>query len=585
MLATPNRRLVLRQLGAGVALMVCLAAATADMRAAPEPATGRAAKQTVTAREYMVAAAHPLAAQAGEEILERGGNAIDAMVAVQFMLNLVEPQSSGIGGGAFLLYWDADAERLHTFDGRETAPLDADPGYFLGSDGEPLPFWEALVGGRSVGVPGTLLLLETVHRRFGSMDWGELIEPTVQLARRGFEISPRLEQSIASAREHDLGRFDATKAHFFDDEGNPKKAGTVLRNPEFADTLEQIARHGSRVFYEGDLAREIVRTVRESPNPGLMTLDDLRRYSVKERDSVCLPYRAFRVCGMGPPTSGGLTVGQILGILSHFDMAGLPRAAAVHLYLEAAKLAYADRGRYMADSDFVDVPVRGLLDPGYLDSRSALVDDARAMEEAPPGEPPGSGTASRTGYRQPEPAGTSHFVIRDAQGNALSITTTIETGFGSRLMVGGFLLNNELTDFSFRPEIDGDPVANRVEGGKRPRSSMAPTIVFHDSRPYLLLGSPGGSRIINYVAKSLIAVLDWEIDLQEALDMCHFANRNGATELEQDCDTNDLRPALEARGHRIEDREMNSGTHAILIHDGVLHGAADSRREGVALGR
>ena len=585
MLATPNRRLVFKQLGAGVALMACLAAATADMRAAPEPATGRATKQTVTAREYMAAAAHPLAAQAGEEILERGGNAIDAMVAVQFMLNLVEPQSSGIGGGAFLLYWDADAERLHAFDGRETAPLDAGPDYFLGSDGEPLPFWEALVGGRSVGVPGTLLLLETVHRRFGSMDWGELIEPTVQLARRGFEISPRLEQSIASEREHDLDRFDAAKAYFFDDEGNPRKAGTVLRNPEFADTLEQIARHGSRVFYEGDLAREIVRTVRESPNPGLMTLDDLRRYSVNERDSVCLPYRAFRVCGMGPPTSGGLTVGQILGILSHFDMAGLPRAEAVHLYLEAAKLAYADRGRYMADSDFVDVPARGLLDPEYLESRSALVDEARAMEEAQPGEPPGSRAASRTGYRQPEPAGTSHFVIRDAQGNALSMTTTIETGFGSRLMVGGFLLNNELTDFSFRPEIDGDPVANRVEGGKRPRSSMAPTIVFHDSRPYLLLGSPGGSRIINYVAKSLVAVLDWEIDLQEALDMCHFANRNGATELEQDCDANDLRPALEARGHRMEDREMNSGIHAILIHDGVLHGAADSRREGVVLGR
>lgn len=561
------------------------AGAAADTRAAPEPATGTGTKQSVTAREFMIAAAHPRAARVGYEVLERGGHAVDAMVAVQLMLNLVEPQSSGIGGGAFLLYWDAGERRLYTFDGRETAPLAAGPDYFLDADGEPLPFWEALVGGRSVGVPGTLKLLETVHARFGRRPWADLVRPARDLARRGFEVSPRLAKSIAAAQERELDRFEATRSYFFEPDGTPRQAGTLLRNPDFADTLTRIARDGSRPFYDGDLARRIVETVRQAANPGLMTLRDLERYAVVERDPVCVPYRGFEVCGMGPPTSGGLTVGQILGMLSHHELGERPRVEDIHLYLESAKLAYADRARYMADSDFVPVPVDGLLDPEYLGQRAGLIDPDRAMGEARPGAPPGYLQVRYADMAQTEPAGTSHFVIRDADGNAVSMTSSIETGFGSRLMVGGFLLNNELTDFSFSPRVDGKPVANRVQGGKRPRSSMAPTIVLEDASPHLLIGSPGGSRIINYVAGSLVAILDWGLEPQAALNLGHFVNRNGATELERDTGAEAWREPLRTLGHDIELAVHNSGLHAIRIRDGVLTGAADPRREGMVLGR
>ncbi|HSH40787.1 MAG TPA: gamma-glutamyltransferase [Arenicellales bacterium] len=561
------------------------AAAAEDPRAAPEPATGFQAKGDATASEFMVVAAHPRAARVGYDVLERGGNAVDAMVAVQFMLNLVEPQSSGIGGGAFLLYWDAGEQRLYTFDGRETAPLAAGPGHFLDSEGEPLPFWEALVGGRSVGVPGTLKLLETVHRRFGREPWAELVRPARDLASRGFRISPRLAQSIAAAQEYGLDRFQTAREYFFEPDGSPKKAGTVLRNPVFADTLAEIARRGSRSFYEGELARRIVRAVREAPDPGPMSMRDLRSYQVVERAPVCLPYRGFEVCGMGPPSSGGLTVGQILGLLSQFDLGDTPGLEAVHLFLESARLAYADRGRYMADSDFVPVPARGLLDPDYLEQRAGLIDAQRAMGRAEPGRPPGVPRARWSDPLQKDRAGTSHFVIRDADGNAVSMTTSIEMGFGSRVMVGGFLLNNELTDFSFLPRRDGRPVANRVQGGKRPRSSMSPTIVFQNREPFLLIGSPGGSRIINYVAQSLVAILDWGLAPQPALELGHFANRNGATELEQGTGAEAYLDGLRALGHDVELTEHNSGLHAIMIRDGKMIGAADPRREGVALGR
>lgn len=541
-------------------------------------------REDVTAERFMVAAAHPQAAQAGYEVLERGGHAVDAMVAVQLMLNLVEPQSSGIGGGAFLLYWDAEDERLYTFDGRETAPAAAGPDYFLDEAGEPLPFWEALVGGRSVGVPGTLKLLEHVHREHGSLPWADLVRPAAELARRGFEISPRLAESIAAAQEHELDRYETTREYFFEPNGSPKPAGSTLKNPALADTLDLIAQQGSRPFYEGELAERIVETVRGPRPAGLMTLEDLKQYQVKAREPVCVPYRDYRVCGMGPPTSGGLTVGQILGMLERFNMADMPREQAIHVYLESAKLAYADRARYMADSDFVDVPVEGLIDPDYLASRSELIDPDQAMSEARAGSPPGTSRLAWADQRQPEPAGTSHFTIQDAQGNAISMTTTIETGFGSRLMVDGFLLNNELTDFSFRPEVDGEPVANRVQGGKRPRSSMSPTIVFRDDDPYLLIGSPGGSRIINYVAKTLVALLDWELQPQAALSLGHFVNRNGITELEDGTAVTAYEEPLRELGHEITTRVQNSGLHAIRIQDGRLTGAADPRREGEALG-
>jgi len=542
------------------------------------------ARQDVTAERFMASAAHPRAAEAGYQVLQRGGNAVDAMVAVQLMLNLVEPQSSGIGGGAFVLYWDAGDERLYTFDGRETAPAAAGPDYFLDAAGEPLPFWEALVGGRSVGVPGTLKLLEYVHREHGSVPWAELVRPAADLAREGFEISPRLADSIAAAREYQLDRYPTTREYFFESDGNPRPAGSTLKNPELADTLSLIARQGSRPFYEGELAERIVATVRGADPAGLMSLEDLKRYEVKVRDPVCVPYREYRVCGMGPPTSGGLTVGQILGMLERFDMADMPREQAMHVYLEGAKLAYADRALYMADSDFVEVPVAGLIDPDYLARRSAQIDPGQAMGEAEPGSPPGTSRLAWAGQRQPEPGGTSHFVIRDAQGNAVSMTTSIEMGFGSRLMAGGFLLNNELTDFSFRPDLEGRPVANRVQGGKRPRSSMSPTIVFKDEKPYLLIGSPGGSRIINYVANALVAILDWDLAPQAALELGHFVNRNGVSELEEGKAVTAYQEPLRELGHDIETREHNSGLHAILIQPGKLRGAADPRREGVALG-
>jgi gamma-glutamyltranspeptidase / glutathione hydrolase len=576
------------RIGIGSLLLCLLAAwhgaAAADTRPAPEPASGTDAKESVTAREFMVVAAHPRATRTGYDVLAAGGNAIDAMVAVQFMLNLVEPQSSGIGGGAFLLYWDAGERRLYTFDGRETAPLAARPDYFLDADGEPMPFWEAVVGGRSVGVPGTLKLMETVHGRFGRLPWADLVRPARDLARQGFEISPRLAQSIAAAKNYDLDRFEAARAYFFEADGSPKPAGSLLRNPELADTLTLIGREGSRPFYEGELADRIVETVRTAANPGEMTRRDLERYQVKQREPVCMPYRRFEVCGMGPPTSGGLTVAQILGLLSHFDLAARTPVERTHLFLESARLAYADRDRYMADSDFVPVPARGLLDPEYLERRSALIDPGWSMGEALPGEPPGR-LGRWAAPRHPERAGTSHFVIQDAEGNAVSMTSSIEMGFGSRLMVGGFLLNNELTDFSFRPRVNGRPVANRVQGGKRPRSSMAPTIVFRNAQPYLLIGSPGGSRIINYVAGSLVAILDRELEPQAAFELGHAVNRNGVTELEEGTGAESFLKPLGSLGHEVRLTTLNSGLHAILIRNGALTGAADPRREGVALGR
>jgi gamma-glutamyltranspeptidase/glutathione hydrolase len=548
---------------------------------APLPA---GAREPVVAQEFMVVAAHPLAAEAGRAVLEKGGHAVDAAVAVQFVPNLVEPQSSGIGGGAFALVWSAEDGALTTLDGRETAPAAAGPDDFLKPDGTPMGFWEAVIGGRSVGVPGTLALLAEMHARWGRLPWAELVTPAIRLAREGFEVSPRLAESIAKAR--DLDRFAPTRALFSEPDGTPKRAGTRFRNPEFADTLESIAAEGPEPFDRGELARRIVETVRNAPvNPGVMTGEDLAAYRVVERDPVCVGYRVWTVCGMGPPSSGGLAVGQILGILDHVDLAALGHTAnGVHAFLEASKLAYADRDLYVADPDFVSVPADGMLDPVYLTVRAQLLRLDRAMEKAEPGNPPRSPRFAPDGSA--EAPGTSHFSIVDADGDIVSMTTTIETGFGSRLSVGGFLLDNELTDFSFVPDKDGLPVANRVEGGKRPRSSMAPTIVFGpDGAPVLVTGSPGGSRIIGYVANSIVAVLDWGMDVQQAVAMGHFVNRNGPTDPEEGTEAEAFAPVLEARGHEVNVREPESGLHAIHFRDGRIEGGADPRREGVALGR
>lgn len=539
---------------------------------------------SVVGTKHMITTANPYATEAGLAVLEAGGTAMDAAVAAQFMLNLVEPESSGIGGGAFLLYWDGEQQKLLTYDGREKAPSSATGEYFFDEAGEPMKWTAARPGGLSVGVPGTLKLLETAHQAHGTEDWWKLLAPAIKLAKEGFPINKKLADSIANAAESGLTLFDSTKNYFFNEDGSPKTEGTTLTNPEFAQTLTLISGFGSNIFYSGPIASSIVNAVKTETNPGQLTMADLASYKVIQREPVCMPYRAYEVCGMGPPTSGGLTMGQMLGILSEYDLPAMgPSVESWHHYIEAAKLAYADRGLYMADSDFVNMP-EGLLNEDYLSDRALLINPDAAMEKADPGSPPWDEATLYSPDLQPDAPGTSHFSIADQYGNRLSMTTTIESGFGSRVMTRGFLLNNELTDFSFRPEIDGKYVANRVEANKRPRSSMSPTIVFKDGEPVLLTGSPGGSRIINYVTQSVIAILDWKMDPQDALAMPHVVNRNGKTDIEEGTDAEALIPGLEALGHEVNVRDLNSGLHAILIDNNHLYGAADPRRAGVALG-
>ena len=538
-------------------------------------------------KTFMVAAANPHAVEAGIEILEAGGSAVDAAVAVQMVLGLVEPQSSGIGGGAFMLYFDAASRKVKSFDGRETAPAAATPELFLDTAGNRMKFWDAVVGGRSVGVPGVPRMLEMAHRRHGKLPWARLFEPAVRLAKQGFKVSPRLSGLIAGDKH--LKRYPATGAYFHTQAGEPLPAGHILKNPEYAATLRAIAKGGADAFYQGDIARDIVAVVRGAlDNPGLLSEADLAAYEAKIRPPVCVTYRASKVCGMGPPSSGGLTVGMILGILQNFEIGKLPPGSvdAEHMYIEAARLAYADRALYMADSDFVDVPVRGLLDPDYLKERGALIDAGKSMGKAIAGTPPEKKTELRHPGNALEIPSTSHFSIVDAKGNAVSMTTSVESAFGSRIMVGGFLLNNQLTDFSFRPEIDGKPIANRVEPGKRPRSSMAPTIVMGPGGGLrLVTGSPGGSRIINYTARSVMAVLDWNLDPQWAVTRGHVVSRNGKVDLEEGTFWDELKVGLESLGHEINVRKLTSGLHAILVENGKLYGGADPRREGIAAGR
>ncbi len=524
----------------------------------------------------MVVAAHPLASEAGLAVLEAGGNAVDAMVAVQAVLGLVEPQSSGLGGGAFLVHFDAASGMLTTLDGRETAPAAAGPAYFLDANGEPLAFWDAVIHGRSVGVPGTPMLLDEAHARFGRSAWAPLFDHAIAFAENGFEVSPRLANAIANARG--LDAFAATAAYFLP-EGAPLEVGTVLRNPAYAHSLRALAAARSAPFYAGPIADEIVAVVGEAG--GSLTAADLAGYRVIERAPVCIAYRGRDVCGMGPPSSGGLTVGQILGLLEHVDLPSMGYGAeAAHLIAEASRLAYADRALYMADSDVVRVPTEGLLDATYLTTRAQLLDPSVANPDAKAGNPPWRDAALRAPQAQPERSGTSHVVIVDGDGNAVSLTTTIESGFGSRLMAAGFLLNNELTDFSFRPEVDGRPVANRVEPGKRPRSSMAPTIVLQDGRPHLLVGSPGGARIIGYTALATIAVLDWGMDPQAAAELGHVGNLGRYTDLEEGTAAAGFQPALEAKGHEVRVVPMESGLALIRLDAGGPIGGADPRREG-----
>ncbi|WP_434650013.1 gamma-glutamyltransferase [Pseudomonas sp. D1-2] len=596
-------------LAVALALVACKAppssTSASALPTAPEIASGyRTDLQTHHADKHMAAAANPLAAQAGREMLRRGGSAIDAAIAMQAVLTLVEPQSSGIGGGAFIVLWDGKAVR--TYDGRETAPAGATEKLFIQADGKPMPFTAAQIGGRSVGTPGVLRALELAHRKHGRLKWATLFEPAIVLAEQGFRISPRLHSMIAA--DASLPGSPDMAAYFLNADGSPKAMGTLLKNPALAGVLKRIANEGPNALYEGPVAEEIVAKVQSHANPGSLSLSDLKGYAARERAPLCTDYKRWQVCGMAPPSSGGIAVAQILGTLENLEQrdgltalaalkpikstnpAGIePLPEAVHMISEAERLAYADRALYVADQDFVPVPVKGLVDPTYLASRASLI-GPRSMGVAKPGTPPGIQMAFAPD-RSPLRISTSQVVAVDDQGGAVSMTTTVESAFGSHLMVQGFMLNNQMTDFSFIPEENGRKVANRVEPGKRPRSSMAPTLIFdRQSGEWLAaVGSPGGSQIIEYVAKSVIGLLDWDLDPQAAINLPNFGSRNGPTELEQGQFSPALVQALKDKGHTVGEIDMTSGTQAIIrVRDGQgkssLAGGADPRREGQALG-
>ncbi|MDO5692658.1 MAG: gamma-glutamyltransferase family protein [Pseudomonadota bacterium] len=570
----------------------------------PEGGSGWTDKPGWATEKFAVAAANPLATDAGYQVLKAGGSAIDAAIAVQMVLSLVEPQSSGIGGGAFLLH--AKGRDVTAWDGRETAPAAADEKLFLNADGKPMPFYDGVVGGRSVGVPGTVRMLEQAHRAHGRLPWAQLIQPAIQLAEQGFQVSPRLATMLAN--EKHLIKDPVAAKYFYDTGGKPWPVGHVLKNPELAEVLRGIAARGSAALLQGPVAQAIVDKVNGHPsNPGRMTLADLANYQPKRRAPLCHDLTAagktVEVCGFPPPSSGAIAIGQILGILAQtpaaamkLDAAGLPTADWLHYYTEAARLAFADRAQYVADPDFVQPPAgswMSLLDPAYLKSRAALI-GAQSLKVAQPGQPGAVKTSFAPMPNQPE-YGTSHISIVDAFGNALAITTTIEDAFGARQMVKGFLLNNELTDFSFTPTgADGQPIANRVQPGKRPRSSMAPTLVFEKnadgSRGPLLMsgGSPGGALIIHYTAKTLHGVLNWGLTPQQAINLPNFGSLNGPSLLEERKFPPATVEALRTRGAEVREINMTSGLQAITranVHGKTMWlGGADPRREGVVLG-
>ena len=568
------------------ALLVSFTASAQLRPSQPEPPSGWTPKKLAHARQYMVAAANPLAVEAGLRMLEQGGNAVDAMVATQLALNLVEPSSSGLGGGAFFLYYDAKAKKVTAIDARETAPAGATAELFVGADGKPMAFLAARVGGRSVGTPGTPRLLEVAHARYGKLPWKALFEPAIALAEKGFPVSPRFNKLAGD--DKGLADEPAARAYFFNADGTPRPVGSTIRNPAFAATLRAIAAGGADAFYSGDIAREMVAAVRGHANAGTLSLEDLAAYRVRDVEPLCGTYRTSRLCGMPPSSSGGIAVLQILGALERFDMAAVrPNSAqAVHLVSEAERLAFADRGRYVADDRFVDVPVAGLVDRKYIAARSGEIAPEKSMGVAKAGTPPGL-KAAMADDPVDEVMGTTHISIVDREGNAVSMTTTIESFFGSRVMVRGFLLNNELTDFNFLPVEGGLAIANAVAPGKRPRSSMGPFLVFDDRTGALdmTIGSPGGSLIIGYVAKALVGILDWKLDVQSAIDLPNFGSRNGPTEIEKGTALEDLQGALKAMGHDVRVIDMTSGLQGIRVTRDGLQGGADPRREGVARGR
>ncbi len=566
----------------------------------PEAASGHTDKPGWAYSRQAVAAANPLATDAGLQLLRAGGSALDAAIAVQLVLGLVEPQSSGIGGGAFLLHFDG--RRVQAFDGRETAPAGARTDMFL-ENGKPLPFDEAVLSGRAVGVPGAVRMLETAHRQHGTLPWGQLFTPAITLAEQGFQVSPRL-HTLLQTDPH-LRKDPLAARFFYDAKGQAWPVGHVLRNPEYAHVLRRIAAQGSRALHEGPVAQAIVARTAQPPLAGALSLDDLQTYRPREREALCLDHtaraRTYRICGFPPPSSGQIAIGQILGLLGHTTpqgaewAGGLPSPDFVHRYTEASRLAFADRAQFVADPDFVSAPGgdwRSLLAPDYLRLRSTLI-GAQSMKVAPPGQPGGTKTSFAPMPMQPE-YGTSHISVVDAHGRAVAMTTTIEAAFGARRMVttdparpGGFLLNNQLTDFSFAAtDAQGRPIANRVEPGKRPRSSMSPMLVFDKASGELLMsgGSPGGALIIHYTAKLLAGTLHGGLNAQQAISLPNFGSLNGPTLLESGRFGLAMTEALKARGHEVREMEMTSGLQAIERTATGWFGGADPRREGIVLG-
>jgi len=543
--------------------------------------------KSVKSKKYMISAANPLAARAGLTMLRMGGSAVDAAIATQLALNVVEPQSSGIGGGAFLMHYQSSSRVIEAYDGREKAPAAATSDMFLRPDGSRPNFYEVVPGGLSVGVPGTLRMLELAHKKHGKLPWSKLFDPAIKLADEGFKISPRLYSLVRIDRF--LKNFKGSTEYFYNSSGFAKPIGTRLFNKPLAKTFRQLAAGGSDAFYSGPIAEEIIKTINTTDiNPGRMTLADLSNYQAIKRQPVCSFYRIWLVCGMPPPTSGGIATLQILGLLQNTNLSKLTPGSteAIHVITEASRLAFADRNKYLADEDFIRVPKSHLIDPGYLEKRAKLISKTKTMGKAKPGVIQLESTKNLGSYQSFEGESTSHISIVDGDGNAVSMTSSIENAFGSRLMVRGFLLNNQLTDFSFSPTSLGKPVANRVEPNKRPRSSMSPMLVVDNSAKLVMaIGSPGGSRIIGYVAKTIIATLDWKKNIQTAINMPHFVNRNGTTDLEKGTAIESLKPSLEKLGHKVRLRKLTSGLHGIFISkNGWLFGGADQRREGTAIG-
>lgn len=570
----------------------CITAGTAPAFAQrqlyePEATTSRVEGSLARAKSFMITTSSRPASEAGREILSAGGSAVDAAIAAQLVLGLVEPQSSGLGGGAFLLHWSKATSALVAYDGRETAPATAKPDRFL-IDGKPMPFDKAVHSGLSIGTPGLVKMLKAAHEKHGKLSWPRLFEPAIRIAEEGFTVTQRLNILL---RLTGIEAFDAVgRGYFFDESGVPRAAGTVIKNPEYATTLRTIAENGPDGFYQGPIAEKVLAAVARAHNvPGDISAEDLTAYKVEMREPICAPYRVYKVCGMGPPSSGGTAIAQILTLLEPFDLGtisdGRMPPQGVHLILEAEKLAYADRGRYLADPAFVQVP-SGLIDRDYLAERRKEIDPAKSMPPPAPGLPPGAAKRTFGSDGTHETTGTSHLSIIDADGNAVAMTTTIEGVFGSGVMAAGFLLNNELTDFSFLPvDAEGQAIANRVEGGKRPRSTMSPTIVFDEKGDlFAVAGSPGGGRIIMFVTKALVGLMDWKLDAYQASALMNFGSMGEGADLETDWQSIVMGLRLKTFGHSIHVDLMNSGLNLLAVRDGMIEGASDPRREGAALG-